>query len=1026
MRVQVEARVSAQVRCPVVWCWSRRPVVLLPVEFANLPKASAWPGIFCHELAHWKRRDHVSSLAIELLCCALPWQPLAWWAARRHHQLSELACDEWVLACGQSAESYADSLLDLVPQRGASLALAVLRNRAGLAGRIRHILDVVHAQPRLGGGWLAALISSTLVLIVLAALAQHRSLAADDAPAAAANAEDTEADAHRSDPVRDVNGVVAGSADVVPNAPAQKPNNGAPQGAATSVDNNYAIRGQCVKDVDSSPLPGAGVWLYQVGGKGSPLVEMGKTVSDRDGRFSFTGLAAPRLQSHLDSLEYGVVAFVNGHALGLASIDFHEKEDAVSIRMSRDWAALSGKVIDTDGRPVEGATIARHHFGGRPVPGLSATTDPNGRFKLNIRIITKPDGTQWDVRFNVLHPDHPETTATASALPADVVVTLPDGCLVAGQVVDAISGGPAAGAIVSARRVDDFGEPFAITDADGRFRLSVMDGQYHFVAHAKDRVCVALTDRECLAGKHVELPPLTLIGGGFISGQVVNTATGKTMSDSGHGSPILFALIGPSEPVGHALPTPYLTAADETGRFTLRAAPGENFPFFKNVHGDRMAWNTQKQPPVIVKEGETTAYDMLITPPVPAEDKLKAAKKLVEALPKTSPERTAQLIVELRKCKGDETETWCLLLRELATIGPDAVPKLCAELDRTTENKMFRRLAFVLRAIGDPRAVPALIRAIPKTLLPPSSDFGLIVADKELASFMQTHQLSDGGMGGSYFGFSRPEREIVGTLHRLTRHSCADDELFGISLSQDLRRQILQRRMFGRQSRRWQEWWEANWRTFTADEAYQKVHLQVADEPLPPPRQTLGKSARLSDDLNGLVLSPASEQGRYVTHFYDLDTGREPAWPKHIPRDETAFDDKKLAAWAAENGVDLMCVRHRSADRSETYVLRTFGMKVSEISARDLRNLEKRITEGALPEGRPAGELLMHYDEGAQRLVPDANAAFIYITAEGSRGVIETTDRVTRAADLTGSMARPPKGVGFFKGVRCNLKEIVP
>lgn len=995
MRVQVEARISAQVRCPVVWCWSRRPVVLLPPEFARSSNESAWPGIFCHELAHWKRRDHVSSLAIELFCCAVSWQPLAWWAARRHHQLSELACDEWVLACGQSAESYADSLLDLVPQRGASLALAVLRNRAGLAGRIRHILNVVHARPHLGARWLAMLISSTLVLIVLTALAQQRPLTADDGVVVTPAAEDNQADAERSGPIHN---------------PAR----------------SYAIRGQCVKDVDSSPMPGVGVRLFQVGGKGSPLVVIAKSVSDRNGRFSFTGLAAPRMQSHLDSLEYGVVAFVNGHAIGLASIDFHKKDDAVTIRMSRDWAALAGKVIDTDGRPVEGATIARHHFGGRPVPGLSATTDANGRFKLNIRIITKPDGTQWEVRFNVLHPDHPETAATAGALPADVVVTLPDGCLVTGQVVDTISGAPAAGAIVSARRVDDFGEPFAITDADGRFRLSVTEGQYHFVAYAKDRVCVALTDRECLAGKHVELPPLTLIGGGFISGQVVNTATGKTMSDSGYGSPILLALIGPSEPVGHALPTHFLTAADQTGRYVLRAAPGENFPFFKNVRGDRMAWNTQKQPPVIVKEGETTAYDMLITPPVPPEDKLKAAKKLVEALPKTSPERTAQLIVELRKCKGDETETWCLLMRELATVGPEAVPKLCTELDQTTENKMFRRLAFVLRAIGDPRAVPALIRAIPKTLLPPSSDFGLMVADKELAKFMQAHQLSDGGMRGSYFGFSRPEREVFGTLHRLTRHNFADDELFGISLGEDPRRQILQRRFFGRQAQRWQAWWEANWRTFTADEAYQKVNLQVADEPLPPARQTLGKPSRLGDALSGLILSPASEQGRYVTHFYDLDTGREPAWPKQIPRDETAFDDKQLAAWAAENGVDLMCVRHRSADRSETYVLRTFGMQVWEISARDLRNLEKRIADGTLPEGRPVGELLMHYDADTQRLVPDANAAFIYITAEGSRGVIETTDRVTRAADLTGSMARPPKGVGFFKGVRLNLKEIVP
>jgi hypothetical protein len=57
--------------------------------------------------------------------------------------------------------------------------------------------------------------------------------------------------------------------------------------------------------------------------------------------------------------------------------------------------------------------------------------------------------------------------------------------------------------------------------------------------------------------------------------------------------------------------------------------------------------------------------------------------------------------------------------------------------------------------------------------------------------------------------------------------------------------------------------------------------------------------------------------------------------------------------------------------------------------------------------------------------VPDANAAFIFTTREGNMGVIETTDRVTRTADLTGSPG-PPPGVGFHKGVRFNLKEIIP
>ena len=46
-------------------------------------------------------------LLAEVLVCAVPFQPLAWWAKRRLGQLSELACDDWAIAGGQEPEAYA-------------------------------------------------------------------------------------------------------------------------------------------------------------------------------------------------------------------------------------------------------------------------------------------------------------------------------------------------------------------------------------------------------------------------------------------------------------------------------------------------------------------------------------------------------------------------------------------------------------------------------------------------------------------------------------------------------------------------------------------------------------------------------------------------------------------------------------------------------------------------------------------------------------------------------------------------------
>src|SRR5262245_52426287 len=86
-------------------------------------------------------------------------------------------------------------------------------------------------------------------------------------------------------------------------------------------------------------------------------------------------------------------------------------------------------------------------------------------------------------------------------------------------------------------------------------------------------------------------------------------------------------------------------------------------------------------------------------------------------------------------------EGWAHTLRELIQVGPDAVPELTAELDATDSDIMLRNLGFALRAIGDKRAIPALIRAFPKTLREPGSDMGLRHAGQERVACMQQNAI---------------------------------------------------------------------------------------------------------------------------------------------------------------------------------------------------------------------------------------------------------------------------------------------
>ncbi len=172
--VRPELRSSPQVRCPSVWCWGRRPLLLVPASANTNDAAIDWVAVFCHELAHWRRLDHVATLAGELLVCVLPWNPLAWWSKTRLGQFAELACDDWVLASGSEGTDYAASLLELLPQRGPALTLAAVSGRGGLVDRLRHILEERRSSPRIGRGW-AVLTGAGMILAVSAiALAQAR------------------------------------------------------------------------------------------------------------------------------------------------------------------------------------------------------------------------------------------------------------------------------------------------------------------------------------------------------------------------------------------------------------------------------------------------------------------------------------------------------------------------------------------------------------------------------------------------------------------------------------------------------------------------------------------------------------------------------------------------------------------------------------------------------------------------------------------------------------------------------------
>jgi beta-lactamase regulating signal transducer with metallopeptidase domain len=167
IRKQVQIHSSGNIQSPVIWCWRRLPVLLVP-RATGLPDID-WSGVLCHELAHYKRRDHLAGLLSELAVCLLPWQLLLWLTKSRLISLSEQACDDWVVASGQSGTDYAESLLNLTPEGQMAFVPAVVRSKTGLAGRVRRILKDSCGNPRTGAAW--ALASSVIAICLAAAIA---------------------------------------------------------------------------------------------------------------------------------------------------------------------------------------------------------------------------------------------------------------------------------------------------------------------------------------------------------------------------------------------------------------------------------------------------------------------------------------------------------------------------------------------------------------------------------------------------------------------------------------------------------------------------------------------------------------------------------------------------------------------------------------------------------------------------------------------------------------------------------------
>jgi hypothetical protein len=379
-----------------------------------------------------------------------------------------------------------------------------------------------------------------------------------------------------------------------------------------------------------------------------------------------------------------------------------------------------------------------------------------------------------------------------------------------------------------------------------------------------------------------------------------------------------------------------------------------------------------------------------------------------------------------------DADAYARQIVELVNLGPVAVPSLSAALDRATQDIPLRLIPFTLRAIGDAHAVPALIRALPKTLRPAGSDYGVVLTDPTLLRFMQANEASvTEGHGQSRsrdFGMSRPVREVSAALRKITHAEFEKGEVSSTFLEGNDLHRAIQARAYYEVAAKWANWWAQNWKQFVDDPALAEVHL--AEIPIPATgdesasRFPTGPNVKTTGGMTGSVLGPFEQRTNCALH---LALNRRIDLPQMLPI--PAYPD--FATWAFRAGADIVgAVFHDPESAKDFYCLRAVGVKFWEIPSDRWDQIEKLAQADQLPAlDKPGHDYLMHYDDSLGRFLPEKKATFLFMTHDGLQGILRVTAQVTLGARSGGILMVPDESgpdqratSGFQKGVEFQYK----
>jgi protocatechuate 3,4-dioxygenase beta subunit len=212
--------------------------------------------------------------------------------------------------------------------------------------------------------------------------------------------------------------------------------------------------------------------------------------------------------------------------------------DMSAVLVMKKGISVSGRVLDSDGKPIAGArlVLGRGRFSGGNEP--EARSDAQGRFRF--RQVKPGEAMVLTARAKGRAPEQKRVALDAGEV-EDLEVRLAPGNVIAGRIVDA-KGNPVRGAIVATEswRDGQLNERFT-TDADGRFTWNDAPAD-EVVFSAFKQGFLSIRDMKIKGGEAER--QLTLRPVLHVTGTVVDADTGKPINAFTLTPGILFAQRG--------------------------------------------------------------------------------------------------------------------------------------------------------------------------------------------------------------------------------------------------------------------------------------------------------------------------------------------------------------------------------------------------------------------------------------------------------------------------------------------------